>query len=373
MTDRQSKWLKNISIGFVAFFLYTIIVWVYFQYETFAPGQPDISFVEAIWYVILNPTNLGSTTTKLFPSTVVGQVIAVVFTLTSIGLLGIFIGKISDMFLEFREQARLGRHRSNLSNHVVILGWDEYSRRVTRELVHSDIDTVVVTADKNEIDLIRETFNDDQCVFPVFANYDNFRALDQFSDITRSSRVFLNRRADTDTLITLFNLHDAFSDANLSYVARVRNSQLIDRFDLEHKDIDVTPVWSFGVASALIASYIYEPEVATLERDFITAYDQGSDYEIQQYQVGEKAPWVDQSYNKAFNWFFERGIYSIGLAKHQNPDSDRLVLLPDGEKGSSLKVEVNDYILVALESKQIDSMEQWSGHSKGIESVAAES
>lgn len=374
LTDRQRKWLRNLGIAAGAFLVYTVFVWAYFQFEQFSPSRADITFGEAVWYVILNPTGLGDTTTKLFPTTLVGRAIGMLFALTSLGLLGIFVGKVTDMFHEVRQQARLGRRRSELSNHVVILGWDDYSRRVARELVRSEIDVVVVTDDKAEIDPIREAFDDvrGEHLHPVYADYDNYSALDRFGDIAKSSRVFLNRKADTDTLITLFNLHDAFEDEKLSYIVRVRNERLLDRFDLEHKAIDVTPVWTFGVATALIASYIYEPDVAAFGRDLVEATDEGTDFELQQYRVGARAPFAGASYNEAFEWFFDRGVYLIGIAHADQTGDDRYTLLPDGDEGEQTPVSNGDYVLVVLETGLEDALEEWTGHSKGLAGLAAD-
>ncbi len=373
LTDRQRKWLRNLAIGVCAFLMYAGFVWAYFQFERFGSGRADITFGQAVWYVVLNPTGLGSTTTKLFPSTLAGRVIGVVFALTSIGFLRVFVGKVSDMFHEIRQQAHLGRRATDETDHVVILGWDDYSRRVARELGRSEIDVVVVTADKSEISPIREAFDDlaGEHVEPVYADYDNYGALDRFANISEASRVFLNRDADTDTLISLFNVESAFQEADLSFIVRVRNERLLDRFDLEHKDIDVTPVWTFGVATALIASFIYEPEVAALGRDFVSAGETGEDYELQQYRVGASAPFAGETYNAAFEWFFDRGVYLVGMVDASEGDR-RLDLLLDGDQGGDRRLEAEDYVVVALEGTMIEAMERWTGHSKGLKSLAAD-
>jgi voltage-gated potassium channel len=376
MTDRQRRWLRYLAYGIAAFLVYAAFVWAFFQFETFNSSTPTLSFGQAVWYVVLNPTGLGDTTTALFPATLPGRTIGILFALTSIGLFGVFIGRVTDLFQEVREQARLGRRHSDLTDHVVILGWDDYSRRVTRELVHSEIDVAVITDDKTDIDAIRDAFDEQEreLTYPVFAQYDNYQALDRYADISHASRIFLNRRADTDTLITLFNVHRAFEQQDPSFIVRVRNERLLDRFDLEHKDINVTPVWTFGVATALIASYIYEPEVAQLGRDLIEAAEQGADFELQQYRVSPGAPFSGDTYNQAFDWFFERGVFLIGVADHTEPttSNERLTLLADTDEGDNLTVAPDNYLLVVLESAAIDQMERWTGHSKGLDSLAAD-
>lgn len=53
LTDRQRKWIRNLGIGGAAFLLYALFVWGYFQVEQFSADRPDITFGQAVWYVIL--------------------------------------------------------------------------------------------------------------------------------------------------------------------------------------------------------------------------------------------------------------------------------------------------------------------------------
>lgn len=367
MSDRQRRWLRYLAFGVAAFLIYAFIVWTYFQFETFSNTNETLSFGQAVWYVTLNPTGLGDTTVALYPSTLPGRAIGIVFALTGIGLLGVFVGKVTDVFNEIRQQAHLGRRSSDLSNHVVILGWDGYSKQVARELVRSDIHTVIVTADKSEIDHIRDAFEREESKYahPVFAEYDNVSALQRFANIAESSRVFLNRKKDTDTLISLLNLNGAADSYDLSFVVRVRNERLLDRFDLENKDVDVTPVWTFGVASALVASYIYEPEVAEFGHGLVEA----TDYQLQQYRVDNTSEFCREAYESVFDDLMRENIFLLGVVKAGRTGRDRLRLLPDTDESTDIVIEPDDYLIVGLDADQENRMETLAGSSQGLASV----
>ncbi len=358
LTSHQKRILRYTSgaLGVLGFYIF--LVYTYFHFESFGSGQSEIGIGEAAWYVFLNPTGLGDTGTKLFPATVPGKLIGVVFALSGLSLIGLFVGKVTDMFNEYREHRKLGHYGTDIENHVVIIGWDRFSRKVVRQLILSGVSVAVVTDVKEEVDLIYEEFSGEEDVFVLYADYEEY---DQFAlaNIDSAQQVFLNRRADTDTLITLLNFHNHFEDLDLKYVVRVKNEELIEAFEVE--DIRVEAVSTFDVASALISSHIFEPDVATFGKDLIASAATEDEYEIQQFLVTDENPWAGSSFGKLYWELYENyEIIPIGLGKREK-GSRELLELPEDDA----PVEVGDYVIMIVSGDSAMSAEKTFGVKEG--------
>jgi voltage-gated potassium channel len=346
-------------IGVVAF--YILLVYAYFHFESFGSGQSDIGFTQAIWYVFLNPTGLGDAgALKLFPSTFPGKLIGVVFAVSGLSLIGLFVGKVTDMFNEYREHRKLGYYGSDFEDHVLIIGWDEFSRRIVRQLVLSGVKVAVITNVKAEVDAIYEQF-DDENVFVLYTDYEKYDRL-SLANIESARQVFLNRTADTDTLITLLNFHNEFENADLEYVVRVKNDELLPAFDID--GIQVDAVSTFEVASALIASHIFEPDVASFGKDLIASAADSDDYEIQQFLVTTQNPWAGQSFEELYWDLYENHrILPIGLGKRHGKTRN-LIELPDDD----VPVETGDYVIMIVSGETAQSAEHLFKVEEGVRS-----
>jgi voltage-gated potassium channel len=359
LTKQQRRVARYALIvaGVVAF--YIGLVYLYFQVEPFGPENEDVGLVEAAWYVFLNPTGLGDAGPfKFFPATVAGKVIGVVFALSGLSLVGLFVGKITDMFNEYREARRLGKYGTDFDDHVVVIGWDEFSRRVIGDLVLSGIQVAVVTNRKEEVDLIYEEFGDEN-VFVLFGDYENYDQL-SLANIAEAREVFLNRTADTDTLITLLNFSKRFDDLDLRYVARVKNDELLPAFSID--GVRVEAVSTFEVASALIASHIFEPSVATYGKDLIASVDDEEDYELQQYLVTPSSRWAGTTYGELYWTLYEDNrLLPVALSKRAEDEERRLVKLP----GDDVPVEAGDYVVLIASGETVQAAEQQFGIREG--------
>lgn len=359
LTKQQRRVVRYAFIiaGVIAF--YIGLVYLYFQVEPFGADNNDIGLTEAIWYVFLNPTGLGDAGAfKLFPATLAGKTIGVIFALSGLSLVGLFVGKVTDMFNEYREARRLGYYGTDFQDHVVIIGWDEFSRRVIEDLVLSDVEVAVVTNRKEEVELIYEEFGDEN-VFVLYADYENY---DQLSliNIGEARQVFLNRTADTDTLITLLNFSKRFRDLDLRYLARVKNDELLPAFDID--GVRVEAVSTFEVASALIASHIFEPAVATFGKDLIASVDGREDYELQQYLVTPSSDWAGSTYGMLYWTFYENyGLLPVGLSKRSDEGRRQLMELPDDD----VPVEAGDYVVLIASGETVDTAEEQFGVREG--------
>lgn len=376
------KWLRISGVGLIVLLVYAVLVRVYFAYESFSTGAANTAgqgppgLGDALWYVVMNPTNLGAVgQIMLYPSTTVGRLIGVIFALTSLGLFGLFIGKIAEVFQDYREYRRLGRHGTNFQNHIVIIGWSRFSDRVAQQLFSAGYEVVVVTNEKGKIDAIQERLNvrRNDSAFVLYAAYENYDILGK-ANITDSYRVFLNCESDTETLITLLNFHNRFSPNfesestnkldSLKYVVHVKNSDLLPSFTFEDKNVNVDPVPAFQVAAGLVSSFIYEPAVAEFGEDLIAAARHDEDYDIQEYLIRSGSDTVGKTYEALF-WelFDEDHVLPIGLSRKVEGKRE-VNLLPAHNR--DLSIQAGDYVLVIVNGETEEHVKHRFGVEQGM-------
>lgn len=354
--------MKNVSkwggafLGIVLFLGILILPQVE---QTFAPNTANIQdTTDAIWYAIVTLTTVGYG--DYYPVSKPGYVIGIIFVLSSLGVLGVLIGKVTDLFTEYREKRRLGYYGTDFEDHVIIIGWDGFSQRVTERLVTADVRAVVVTNEREEVESIYSDF-DSEDVFVLYTDYEKYDLLD-LTNIESASEVFLNRTSDTDTLITLLNLSDQFTDLDLHYVARIQNDELRPAFNID--GVRAQPVMTFEVASALIASHIFEPDVAAFGKDLISSAVQDDDYEIQQYRVTSQSEWAGATYGELF-WelYDQHQILGLGLSKRRNGHEERQLLeLPSDD----VSVESGDYAILIVNGDTVEAARQEFGSTEGL-------
>lgn len=326
--------------------------------QAYAPEAANIRNIgDAVWYAIVTLTTVGYG--DFYPVSMPGQIIGVVFVLSSLGVLGVLIGKVADLFTEYREKRRLGHYGTEFENHVIIIGWDQFSRRVVNRLVSAEVKVAVVTNVRKEVDEIYEDFDEEE-VFVLFTDYEQYDRLSR-ANVSKATEVFLNRTSDTDTLVTLLNLTNEFGDLDLHYVARIKNDELRPAFNID--GVRAEPVTTFEVASALIASHIFEPDVAAFGQDLIASATHADDYEIQQYRVTEESDWTESEYGELFWTLYEKHqILSLGLSK-RNGGARELVELP----GDNVSIAQGDYVIVIVNGRTVKAAAQEFGATEGLQ------
>ena len=77
--------------------------------QTYAPEAANIQDVgDTVWYALVTLTTVGYG--DYYPVSTPGQFVGALFVLSSLGVLGLLIGKIADLFTSYRERRRLGHH-----------------------------------------------------------------------------------------------------------------------------------------------------------------------------------------------------------------------------------------------------------------------
>jgi voltage-gated potassium channel len=178
-------------------------------------------------------------------------------------------------------------------------------------------------------------------VFTLYSDYQNFEFLDK-ANIRQSSIVFINFNDDTEKLAYVINIKKHF--VNLNYVVTLDNGNLKTTF----QNAGVTYCISrHEISSKLLASYIYEPDVALFSEELIAFAHEDHEYDIKQYFVAENNPFVGMPYEKAFFDLKKQcNVVLVGIVKikegkrtlHKNPSED-------------IKIESGNYLMALLDKK----------------------
>ncbi len=243
---------------------------------------------------------------------------------------------------------------STSNRYVVIIGWDTFSRNLTRELVNANRKVGVITESRDRAEAIEEEFSDDPVVV-LRRQLTNFSAFSEIS-IEDSREVFVNLETDEKCLVAILNMKELYDD--LEFVVVLENEELKKTF----RSAGVSYVISrIAVSSRVVASYLYEEDVAKVERDLMSATTSSDDYDIQQYLVTDNSPYRNQNYGTVLEDIRNRfDALLIGLSA-QGENGRTLHKLPDEDR----MVKEGDYLIIMLRGKMEPKLREHLGIGQG--------
>ncbi|MEQ9307236.1 MAG: TrkA family potassium uptake protein, partial [Marinoscillum sp.] len=161
--------------------------------------------------------------------------------------------------------------------------------------------------------------------------------------IEQSSIVFVNLDDDTEKLVYILNMKKNFP--NLDYVVTLDNGDLKNTFI----SAGVTNTISkHELSSKLLASYMFEPDVAAYSESIMSFARGDADYDIKQFLVTPQNPYVGKPYQETF--FDLKSKYNsvlIGITKRDKFGNKKLIKNPLGD----LKIAPGDYLILILNGK----------------------
>ena len=180
----------------------------------------------------------------------------------------------------------------------------------------------------------------------MYSDYNNFDFIDK-TNIRDSSVVFINLNDDTEKLVYIINLRKRFDNLNL--VVTLDNGNLKQTF----QNAGVTYAISKNdISSKLLASYIYEPDVAIFSEELIAYAHAEDEYDMKQFIVKNDNPFSGTPYDKAFlDLKMDCNVILIGLVK-TSEGKRNLLKNPEG----NVKIEEGDYLVVMLDRKGLEKM-----------------
>jgi len=321
--------------------------------EAGAPNSQFTSIESAVWYVVATLTTVGYG--DVVPVTYWGRMIGIVFLLSSLGVYGFIIGQIANFMSTLKEHKELGLNGTGFTNHVVMVGWNDFGQSVISHLIGAGKQVAIITKDRPSVDIIREYYTTDQ-VFILYSDYNNFDLLEK-ANIREASIVFINFNDDTEKLVYIINIKKHFSDLN--YVVTLDNGNLKSTF--HHAGVTYA-ISKNEISSKLLASYIYEPDVAVFSEELLAYAHEEDEYDMKQIVVKPDNPYAGVFYEKAF--FDLKKLYNvvlIGLVKIQE-GSRKLMRNPVG----STKIDAGDYLILLIDKKGVDRLKKLFHIEEGV-------
>ncbi len=333
--------MKKVNLSRLAFIavvsiaIYFLLLFFIVEFEAQNPDSGIKTLYDAVWWSTVTLTSVGYG--DLVPTTEGGRIIGFLFLFGSLTLFAVIIGQISSIMNNIKEHRRLGQYGTSLKHHALIVGWNSFGKTVTDQLTGAGKQVAIVTKTKTDIDFIKENYPKAN----VFALYTDYNTIDhlQKANIEDSSIVFVNLEDDTEKLVYILNLKKTF--ANLKYIVSLDNADLKQTFVAA----GVTYALSKNeIASKLLASYIFEPDVAIFNEEIIAVAETDELYDIKQYQVLKSNPYIAMPYEKVF-YDIKRACNAVlvGMVKCEG-DSRILLKNPEG----TVTVEEHDYLLLLV-------------------------
>ena len=324
---------KIYIILILSLIIYLSIVLIIFLIEQSNPDSNIKSFSDALWYSIVTLTTIGYG--DKYPVTGLGKIFALFFVLGSVGILGFVISQISNKIMKAMEEKKLGYNGTKFENHVVIINWNNFAQQIVLQIVNAGKKVVIVTKVKEDVDYIYHNF-DSKLVFVLFNDlFDN--SAFQKVNIEKATSVLLNFEDDTENLVNLISLKNIHPET--SYVVSLNNPSLKSTF----QSLGVTFTLSKNeVAAKLVASYVFEPEVAKITEGLMSSASDIDDLGMMQYKVIQTNEYLNF---KCFDLFIELkqnfNMILVGISKFDGRDY-KLIKNPSNDN----IVSVNDYLIL---------------------------
>jgi voltage-gated potassium channel len=315
--------------------VYFILLVVVVDFEKENPESGIKTLYDAVWWSAVTLTSVGYG--DLVPTTEGGRIVGFTFLFGSLTIFAVLIGQITSIMNNIKESRRLGQYGTGLKHHAIIVGWNSFGKTVTDQLTGAGKEVAIVTKTKTDIDFIKENYSSSK-VFALYTDYNTIEHLNK-ANIQDSSIVFVNLEDDTEKLVYILNLKKTFAD--LKYIVSLDNADLKQTFVAA----GVTYALSKNeIASKLLASYIFEPDVAIFNEEIIAVAETDELYDIKQYQVLKSNPYIGMQYEKVF-YDIKRACNAVLVGMVKCEDNKRLLLKnPEGD----ISVEEKDYLLLLV-------------------------
>jgi voltage-gated potassium channel len=311
------------------------------------------SFGDALWYSIITLTTIGYG--DRFPVTVAGRVFALVFVLGSVGILGFVISQISSKIYKMIEDKKMGYMGTKFNNHVVLIHWNTFARQILSEINNAEKKAVVITGKKEDVDYIYEHY-DNKLVFVLHSDTLDNQTFKR-ANVGGSTTVLLNYEDDTENLVNLIALKTPFPDLN--YVISLNNPSLKKTF----KQLGVTFTLAKNeVASKLIASYVFEPEVAKVTEGLMSSATSDEDMGLMQFRITENNPFINTNGLDSFMAFKQKyNVILVGISKLVNNEHN-LIKNPTQKD----TIQAGDYAIVMGNTTGKNLLREAFGVDEGI-------
>ena len=332
------------SIAMLAVYFILLTLLIYFERDS---SQASITtYTNAFWFSLATLTTVGYG--DIYPVTIFGRYVSYIFVFLSIGIYGFLIGQFANLITTFKQNKMLGYNGTVFENHVVMIGWSDFGHMVTDQLIGANKDVAIVTNVKNDIEIIHEKF-DKKKVFTLYSDFENSEMLKK-ANIEKSSVVFVNLNDDTEKLVFILNMKKVFS--NLDFVVTLQNANLKNTFINAGVANAISPD---EISSKILASYMFEPDVASYTEDIMSFAHTPTDYDIKQFLVTYDNPYLNKSYHKSFIDLKSRynGIL-IGMVKKDKNGRRKIIKNPLQD----FQINLGDYLIIIVNGNSFELIQK---------------
>lgn len=254
-----------------------------------------------------------------------------------------------------KEDKKLGYSGTSFINHALIIGWNEFGWQVADQLVGVGKQLAIVTNKKDDVDLIQEKYAS-KMVHVLFCDYNNFDLIKK-ANIEDCSIVFVNLDDDTEKLVYVLNLKKSFPETE--FVVTLENGDLKNTFQAAGVTNTIS---TKDISSKLLASYMFEPDVAVYSESILSFAKSDGDYDMKQLMITPKNPYVGKAYQDVFFDLKKRyNSVLIGITKRDKFGQKKLIKNPLGD----LKIAPGDHIIVILNGKAYKLLRKVFGVEEG--------
>lgn len=304
------------------------------EFESDAGGESGITnFKTALWYFVVTITTVGYG--DYSPSSAGGRIIGYIYVFASLGVLGYLFSTISNRISIMLEEKKLGFRGSNFEGHIVFLGWNDFSQMVADEIIHAGKQVAILTEYKDNVDLIYDHYPKNQ-VFVLFSDRQDSETYQRLN-VGKSAVVFVSMEDDSEALMDVINLRREFKEVDI--VVSLQKPKLKQTFEAA----GVTYVVARNeIASKLVASYIFEPDVAGLNLELISSAGEEHQFDIQEYHVLDNNPYLGKNAHEVFHFLKDdHDAVLMGISKKEG-EHFRMIPNPSAD----VRLEVGDYLVV---------------------------
>ena len=338
----------GLSIG-----LFYVLLFLLVQVEKDVNDSSIQTLSDALWYSIVTLTTVGYG--DYYPVSSYGKIIGSIFVIASMGLLLGLVSKVTEHFSMISERKKMGYYGTDFKNHIIVLGRNNFGSGVVLQLVNAGNKVVVITDDKEDIDKIYEKYSKEN-VFVIYSDLKNIKSLEK-ANVNSCHMVFINLKNDADKLITTLNIKKEYPKVEFLVT-------------LDHSDLDST-FHSAGVnyvlskdeiASKMIASFIFEPDVAEITNELISSASTEEEFDVQQYLVTDENPFLNKSFGEVFDFLKKTyNVILIGLSKWNGTERN-LLKFPKDE----IQIEKDNYLILISDGVTGDKMEDLFKVTEGV-------
>lgn len=332
---------------------YVSTVYMVYFFESRIEGASITTLSEAFWYSLVTLTTVGYGVYS--PVSPLGRLVGAILILSSLGILGYFIGKLTEHIQSVAEKRKMGLEGTGFKQHVIVVGWNDFTFGVLTQVINAGKQACVLTDNKDHIDIIYNLF-DRRKVFVICADYTTTDLLEK-AGAPDASSLMPCLGDDTKNLVFVLNAKKAFP--HLSTVVTIDKIELKETFT--HAGVDFV-ISQNEVSSKIVASYVFEPIVARFSEDILASTCSEKGYDIKQFYVTDKSAYAGLLFGEIFTELRDKhNVVAIGLGKNED-GFYKLLKLP----ANDTPVAMGDYMLVMSSGEATAELEKIFGSSEGI-------